>query len=120
MAFFLFLAWMLPVLLGSISFGVGTNDALYRLILAASPITGIAMSTGLIEKEGAQDIAWPRSSRPRPSPSSSFSLLVATQVQDRAEGAVGLPRPKPADPFGEPDAAIPTEKAVIDVRDAMA
>lgn len=52
---FLFLVWVLPVILGSISFGFGTNMSLYRSVLCVSPITGIAMSSGLVANDaGAQ------------------------------------------------------------------
>jgi hypothetical protein len=54
MAMFLFLVWLLPILLGSISFGVGNHDGLYQVVLATSPITGIALSSGIAENPGTE------------------------------------------------------------------
>jgi hypothetical protein len=54
MALFLFFVWLLPVLLGSISFGVGTNKEAYTGVLCLSPLTGIAMSSGMIEGSEAR------------------------------------------------------------------
>lgn len=54
MSLFLFLVWLLPILIGSISFGAGTNKDLYGIILCLSPLTGIAMSSGLIEETGTR------------------------------------------------------------------
>ncbi len=49
MTVFLFFVWLLPVLLGSISFSAWGNRSFYGAILCLSPLTGIAMSSGVIE-----------------------------------------------------------------------
>jgi hypothetical protein len=49
MALFVFVVWLLPILIGSISAAAGASPPLFQSILAMSPIMGMAMSSGVIE-----------------------------------------------------------------------
>jgi hypothetical protein len=103
MAMFLFLAWLVPLLLGSISFGVGTNQELYRAVLCATPITGIAMSSGMIE--GTEPQAYKLIAL---APAVFFAflfnyLLVATQRRIDLTVRSGVKLKAPPGPFDPPE-----------------
>jgi hypothetical protein len=106
MATFLFLVWLLPILLGSITFGVGTNRELYTTVLALSPITGIALSSGLLENVGPDGGQAYKLAALAPAVLFAFVfnfLLDAAQRKlDRVlRDSAGLP--KPAGPFDDLD-----------------
>jgi hypothetical protein len=104
MAMFLFVVWLLPILLGSISFGVGTNQDLYRMVLAFSPITGMALSSGLIDNlsvEGGQALKLAAMA-----PAVVFAFLFSfllTAVQRKLDLAIRETAhlPRPSGPFDD-------------------
>jgi hypothetical protein len=49
MGLVLFAVWLVPILLGSISFWAGTNRDSYTAVLCLSPITGIALVSGQVD-----------------------------------------------------------------------
>jgi hypothetical protein len=110
---FLFLVWLVPLLTGSVAFGAGTNRELFQLILCLSPITGIAMSSGIIEETAGQSFKLAALA-----PAITFAfvfnyLLVATQRKlDLTVRTANPPRPEPGpfDDLDRPDEA----KAALD------
>jgi hypothetical protein len=112
-ALFLFLVWLVPLLLGSIAFGAGTNRELFQIILCVSPLTGIAMSSGLIEETAGQSFKLAALA-----PAITFAflfnyLLVATQRKiDLSVRTASPPKPDPGpfDDLDRPDGA----KAALD------
>jgi hypothetical protein len=106
MALFLFFVWLLPILLGSISFGVGTNQALYRTVLALSPITGIAMSSELIDGIGIDGVQSYKLAALAPAVLFAFVFnFLLDSVQRRLDRALreAAHIPKPPGPFDDLD-----------------
>lgn len=111
MAMFLFLVWLLPILLGSISFGVGTNQDLYRTVLAVSPITGIALSSGMIENMGTEGGQMLKLAALAPAVVFAFVFsFLLTAVQRKLDLTIreAAHLPKPAGPFD--DLVIKTDR----------
>ncbi|MEJ7638558.1 MAG: hypothetical protein WKF75_11435 [Singulisphaera sp.] len=52
-ALFIFLVWLVPVLVGSLAAWSDLNRDLYRIVLGISPVTGIALSSGLVDASDA-------------------------------------------------------------------
>jgi hypothetical protein len=109
MALFLFLVWLMPLLLGSISFGVGTNKELYTGVLCISPLTGIAMSSGLIEGTEARVYKLVALG-----PAIFFTfvfnyLLVATQRKIDLTVRTSVRAPAPPGPFDDLETKAPED-----------
>ena len=56
MSLFLFVVWLVPMLIGSISAAAGVSPALFQSILATSPVMGISLSSGLIDVPVAESV----------------------------------------------------------------
>lgn len=110
---FLFVVWLMPVLLGSIAFGASVNREVAQMILCFSPMTGIAMSSGLIEETTGRSFKLAALA-----PAITFAfifnyLLVATQRKlDLTVRTLSPQRHEPG-PFDDLDRS-PGAKATLD------
>lgn len=100
MAMFLFFVWMLPVLVGSISVGLGTTKNIYTPILCLSPITGIAMSSEMVATSANTQIYKLVALAPAVTFSFIFNYLVESLLRriDRGVRRTMKPRVEPG-PF---------------------
>lgn len=105
MTMFLFIVWLIPILLGSISFGAGTQQGLYQVLLAVSPIVGIALSSGATENLATDADQMVKLAALVPAITFAFVfnfLLEATQRKlDRKVRETVQASPKPAGPFDD-------------------
>ncbi len=108
---FLFLVWLLPIMVGSISIGAGVNKDIGPIILALSPLAGVFMSSGLVNETFAESARLAALA-----PAISFAFLFAfllVNLQRRLDRAVkqaaGLIKKAPG-PFDYLDQDGPSEK----------
>ncbi len=104
MAMFLFIVWLLPILLGSLSFGMGGQEGLYQIVLAVSPITGLALSSGVTENPGNDVDQVLKLAAIAPAVTFAFLfnfLLEATQRKLDLQVRETVAKPKLASPFDE-------------------
>lgn len=110
---FLFVVWLMPVLIGSVAVGANVNRSTFQLILCLSPITGIALSSGLLETttERAFKLA-------ALAPAITFAfvfnyLLVATQRRIDLTVRTASPPPHEPGPFDDLEAPRPAKAPAL-------
>ena len=101
MALFIFLAWLLPLLIGSIAFGASNDRGMAQVIIALSPVAGITLASGALDDAIVAESARFAALAPACSLAFLFAYLLIN-VQRRLDRAVktsaGLLK-KPPGPF---------------------